>query len=54
MEMDVVRNTSGSKTPIPVLEVPTVMKECILSFADKGQKKVRKCVKYLSFQILVR
>jgi len=23
MEMDVVRNTSGSKTPIPVLEVPT-------------------------------
>jgi len=39
MEMDVVRNTSGSKTPIPVLEVPTVMKECILSFADKGRKK---------------
>jgi hypothetical protein len=54
MEIVVVRNTSGSKTPIPVLEVPTVIKECIQSFADKGRKKLAKVIKYLSFQILVR
>jgi hypothetical protein len=39
MEMVVVRNTSGSKTPIPVLEVPAVVKGSCFSFAE-GWKTV--------------